>query len=525
MNKRISIGLILSIFAISLNAQHNVVLIIADDLGTDYLGFYEDAKDTVNCPNLRALLKKGVRFVNANSNPVCSSTRAGILTGRYSFRTGVGNIVGGTGGSGALDTAEMSIPKLLKIHNPNIAKANIGKWHLHNPTPASNLQNPLRLGYDHYEGPFIGQLTSYTNWTKYTNGVQSTCTNYATSENVNNAVSWIKTTGNKQFFLWLAFNAPHAPYHLPPANLHTYTGLSGTQQNINQNPKLYFKAMLQAFDTELGRFMDSLKKLNKFDSTDFIFIGDNGNTIQTAQISNTDKAKGTVYDYGVHVPFIVSGPAVVNGGRASQALVNTADIFATVLELMGANNWKNSIPSNKPVDSKSLLPIIKGTSATTRSWIFSEIFKATTDSLDGKAMRNDKYKLIKFDYGKQEFYNLSSDPLETNNLLNGTLSATDLVNYNYLCNEMTNLVGKGTFCNNSLSTKNTVGQTVEVWPNPFHSKIFVSNEWKNRYCTLWNSQGKLIYSGNAITEQDFAYLKQGIYLLKTETQNVVKLLK
>ena len=90
-----------------------------------------------------------------------------MLTGRYSFRTGVGNVVGGTGGSNQIDTAEISIPKLLKIHNPAIAKANIGKWHLKNPTPASNLMSPQALGYDWYEGPFIGALTSYTNWTKY----------------------------------------------------------------------------------------------------------------------------------------------------------------------------------------------------------------------------------------------------------------------------------------------------------------------------------------------------------------------
>ncbi|MBK9801186.1 MAG: sulfatase-like hydrolase/transferase [Bacteroidetes bacterium] len=173
-------------------AQRNVVLIIADDIGTDYFGFYEDAGDTVDLPNIRALLAKGVRFKQAMSNPVCSSTRAGMLTGRYSFRTGVGNIVGSTAGSGTLDTAEKTLPRLLTAYNSNIYSANIGKWHLHNPNPAGNLLFPNLLGYAHFEGPFIGALPSYTNWTKYVNGVAIPVTNYATTENVNNAVSWLK---------------------------------------------------------------------------------------------------------------------------------------------------------------------------------------------------------------------------------------------------------------------------------------------------------------------------------------------
>ena len=105
--------LIFLLFRLNSNANKNVILIIADDLGADYCGFYEDHADTAALPNISKLLNKGVRFTNAMSNPVCSPTRAGILTGRYSFRTGVGDAVGGTG-SATLDTSEMVIPKLLK---------------------------------------------------------------------------------------------------------------------------------------------------------------------------------------------------------------------------------------------------------------------------------------------------------------------------------------------------------------------------------------------------------------------------
>ena len=167
--KKFSASLLLFFLAYALQAQRNVILIIADDLGTDYLGFYEDHQDTVAVPNIRKLLGKGVRFTNAMSNPVCSATRAGMLTGRYSFRTGVGGIVGGVGGSGVLNTTELTIPRLLNIYKPNgIAKANIGKWHLQNAMPASNLYNPNIMGYDHFACNFIGQFTMYHNLTKVT---------------------------------------------------------------------------------------------------------------------------------------------------------------------------------------------------------------------------------------------------------------------------------------------------------------------------------------------------------------------
>ena len=462
------IGLLLCFYLVFLSynfAQRNVILIIADDLSPDYFGFYETHGDTVDVPNIRSLLARGVRFKNLMSNPVCSSTRTTIFTGRYSFRTGVGNIVGGTGGSNQIDTSEISIPRLLKNFNSNIAKADIGKWHLSNPMPASNLLNPLVMGYDHFEGPFIGQLPSYTNWTKYTNGVASNVTTYATTENVNNAVSWLKTINtNRPFFLWLAFNAPHAPYHLPPNNQHSYT-LSGTTQDILQNPKNYFKASLQALDTEIGRLFDSLQVINKMDSTDIIFIGDNGNTIQTAQISNTDKAKGTIYQYGVNVPCIIAGPSVVNPSRVSDALINTADLFATIVEDFGYTNWQNQIPTNKPVDSKSLLPILKNQTDSIRAWSFCEIFKLTTDSADGKAIRNRNYKLIRFDYGTEEFYNISTDPEENNNLLLGNLSVTEQTNYNYLCNQLTALIGTGKVC--ATNNIDEISSAVSIFPNPF----------------------------------------------------------
>lgn len=516
----------LLLWILNAQAQRNTIIIIADDLSPDYFGFYENAGDTVDVPNIRSLLAKGVRFKYLMSNPVCSSTRTTILTGRYSFRTDVGGIVGGLGGSNQIDTAEISIPKLLKVHNPNIVKANIGKWHLKQATPLINLTSPLALGYDWAEGPFIGQLPSYTNWTKYTNGVASTVTTYATTENVNNAVSWLKAQKKTNpFFLWLAFNAPHEPLHLPPAGLHKYSSLSGTPANISAQPKAYFKAIIQAMDHEIGRLFDTLRVMKKMDSTDIIFIGDNGNTPRTAQISDLSKAKGTVYDYGVHVPLIISGPGVEKPGRVSNALVNTADLFATIVENFGYTGWKSRIPANKPVDSRSLQPILKNQSDSVRPWVFSEIFKLTTDSADGKAIRNRNYKLIKFDYGAEEFYNITKDRLESNNLLNGTLIQTDIDNYLYLCNEMSDLLGSSANCTNRIGMNKILENNIEyfsVYPNPSDGVIsmrFNKNIPDIQSISIFNQVGSLVFNKSNIHQHLFSTIDihdypKGIYFIR-----------
>lgn len=444
MKKYVIIALLF--FSIStVYSQRNVVLIIADDLGTEYCGFYEHHGDTVIMPNVRQLLANGIRFTNAWSNPLCSPTRAGILTGRYSFRTGIGDAVGGQN-TNSLDTAEITIPRLLNIYKPQqIAKANIGKWHLHSPMPQTNFTLPIRMGYDYYEGSFSGSLANYYAWNKVKNGSITVCSTYATVETTNNAIDWVKSIPiSKPIFLWLAYNAPHTPFNLPPSNLHSYTNLTGTPQDTVNSVVPYYKAMCEALDREIGRLFDSLKAINRFDSTDFIFIGDNGSDPRVYQ--GDIRAKGSVYQDGISVPFIISGPSVKNPGRVSNALVNTQDIFATVLELFGYMDWKKAIPGDKPVDSKSLIPILLNSSQGIREWSFSEVFKNTPAQFDGKAMRNDEYKLIDFDNGSQKFFHLSNDPDEKNDLLLKPLTSIEQINYTYLCQEMTKLTGKDGFC-------------------------------------------------------------------------------
>ena len=500
--------------------QRNVLLIIADDLGSDYCGFYENHLDTVSLPNVRRLLKSGVRFKNAWANPFCSPTRAGILTGRYSFRTGVGAAIGGNT-SAVLDTSEITIPKLLNKFKPGgISKAHIGKWHLQTPTPKTNLIFPNKMGYDQFEGSFPGELTNYFNWTKITNGTESTSTRYATTENADNAISFIKKNKDTPFFVWLAFNAPHTPYHLPPSELLKNNKLSGSSSDISANPKNYFKAMNEAMDREIGRVFDSLTVYNLWSNTDIIFIGDNGDDSPVAQSS---PAKGSVYQGGLQVPMIISGPSVKSPNRTSEALVHTTDLFATILELFGHSQWATQIPTTKPIDSKSLLPILKNETQEVHDWVFAEVFKGPNPASDGKTIRNKTYKFIKLDDGTKKLFNLALDPNEKINLFSENMTGSNLTHWEYLCGEMSKLLGATIGCSLVLSA-NIEPLKAIPFPNPFNNYINFNVLADEAIYTLFSANGQVIFKGREIKNQDFSFLPRGVYYLQS-TENISSIFK
>lgn len=522
MMKQFKLSILLTILVLSSYAQQNTILIISDDVSPDYFGFFSTTTDTAHTPNLRNLANKAVRFTKAWASPICSPTRAGIFTGRYSFRTGVGQVIT-SAASPQIDTAEMSIAKLLKWYAPiKYNTACVGKWHLNNNQPMKRLY-PNVMGYDFYSGNFNGALGDYYNWTRIKNGIQDTVTTYSTTQNINDAIDWMDTmNSSKPFFLWIAFNAPHSPYHLPPYTLCDTTGLSGTTAHINANKAKYFKASIEAMDSEIGRLIQYLTIHNLMDSTNIIFMGDNGSSGDVAQISNPSKAKGTIYNYGVHVPLFVTGPSVISPNRVSSELVNTPDLFATIAEMSGFSNWQNSIPTTTKVDSKSFLPILKNQTTSVRTWIFSEQFQSPSVVADGKTIRNSDYHLLRFDNGTEEFYNQALDKEENNNLLTGSMFATDIANYHFLCDTITSLIGGGS-CK-PLSIENLKGPEMLVYPNPFSKFIAIRNKPSKENFILYNALGNLIYQGIEIHQQDFSALHSGVYFLRCGSK-YIKLIK
>jgi arylsulfatase B len=336
---------------------------------------------------------------------------------------------------------------------------------------------------------------------------------------------------NQPFFLWLAFNAPHSPFHLPPLSLHSYTNLPGTPTHISANPQLYFKAMVEAMDTEIGRLFQYLDSNNLRDSTTIIFIGDNGEERKIAQIQDTLHAKASVFEPGVHVPMIISGPSVVDPGRQSDALVSTPDLFATILDLSGFPNWINDIPAAKlPVDSKSLFPVLQNDTTDVRDWIFTEQFEVISKPADAKAMRTKTHKLIKFDNGLTHFYDLTVDSLELNNLFGQTLTTIQTQQYNFLCNELNALLNQST-CTPVVSGATELDGVLNglsVFPNPVKDLVNVS--WSHHEIEevqLFDPFGRIVMKGN-LGVWDVSSLYPGMYFISPErylSSRAVKVLK
>lgn len=503
-------------------AQQNTVLIIADDVSQAYFGFNSN-QDTATTPNLNSLAKQGIVFDKAWAYPVCSPTRSSIFTGRYGFRTGMGTVVAGPS-TNQLSTTETSIASVLRNQiSPAYNTACVGKWHLH--SQMGNTNNPQIMGYQFYSGTFAGAITDYYNYNTVTNGTTGTSTTYSTTKIINDAIGWIDTlSNNNPFFLWLGFNAPHTPFHKPPDSLISVT-LSGTVAHINANKSTYFKASIEALDTELGRLMQHLDNIGELDSTNFIFIGDNGSPGQVSQNPIANRSKGTIYDYGVHVPMFIYGPAVVNGGRVSNQMVSVVDLFATIADLSGVQNWN---PTNTTLDSRSLMPIIKNQNTTIRNYIFSEQFGANATN-DGKSIRNNDYHLLRFDSTlNEEFYKISTDTFETNNLLNASsLTSTDILNYHLLCDSLSNLIG--TVSCLPLSNTKLIKESKQAFlsPNPSNGFFRINNLNKPATIKILNIEGRILKTINnyQIENIDIEYLAKGYYLIQIDNNTNLPLVK
>jgi arylsulfatase A-like enzyme len=150
---------------------------------------------------------------------------------------------------------------------------------------------------------------------------------------VNDALQWISQRGTNSWFLWLAFNAGHTPFHKPPNELHSSDALPGTAIHINANPRLYYEAMIEAMDTEMGRLLTNMTRTNanvSLTNTMIIFLGDNGTPRQVIQPPySASRAKGTLYEGGIRVPLIVAGAGVISPNRVSTEVVHCVDLFAT----------------------------------------------------------------------------------------------------------------------------------------------------------------------------------------------------
>jgi len=380
----------------STNDSPNILLIIADDMGLDASPGYSIGTTKPNMPNLQNMIDTGLRFNNVWSYPTCTPTRASMLTGKFGFRTNVLKV------DDVLATSETSIQRYLDENtNETYSHAVIGKWHL-----SKDSNHPTNMGIDYYAGFLNGSVQNYSSWSLVENGNTSTSTEYTTTKFTDLAIDWVDDQ-TQPWFLWLAYNAPHTPFHLPPTNLHSQGYLPDDQASIDANPTPYYMAALEAMDSEIGRFLNSMSQEEK-DNTLIIFIGDNGTPNQVKQAYPNRRVKGTVYQGGVNVPMIVSGALVSRMNETEDALVGTTDLFATVADIVG-------VGVDEINDSKSFKGLLSNGATASREFAYTEIGNDTGGS--DYTIRNTTHKYILFADDTEALFDLSLDALEDVNLL------------------------------------------------------------------------------------------------------------
>ena len=383
------------------HAFPNILLIIADDLGVDASNGFLPGDLLPRTPNLDQLRAEGLSFTNTWATPRCTPSRAAIMSGKYGSKTGV------LRSPGHLDVEHRSMFTALKgLSNDAYRGAVIGKWHISSP---ADPQHPGMHGIDHFEGILNSGVDDYYDWEKITNGVTSRVEEYATSHLTDRAAAWINDQ-NEPWCLWLSHFAPHSPFHQPPDSLYTIDPVNNTQTR--------YLAAIEAMDAEIGRLLGSISPA-VLANTLIIYIGDNGTPGRVIQNFSANQGKTSLYQGGISVPLIVSGAGVSRKGEVETAMIHAADLYGTVLETAGAD-----LPGGI-YNSLSFAHLLTGSSGPVRPFNYSEL---EVDGSLGWTIRDQRYKFIRFADGSSAFYDLLSDPFETNNrIANLTLEESILL--------------------------------------------------------------------------------------------------
>ena len=375
----------------------NVIVVLLDDIGRDKIGAYGDHPSPAPTPNLDAFAQKGVLFRRAWSYPICSPTRAAVMTGRFSDRTGIGTIINAFDGvQTPLPDAEITLAEALPDHRSFM----LGKWHLQDTmTP---LTHPLSQGFAAYVG-YRGAPT-YFQWETQINGLTRPERGYFPTMLTRRGKNLLERVG-EPFFLYHCPILAHSPFHVPPQSLHN--------QGVPSFEPFLHVAMVEAFDTLFGELMESVDL-----SDTFVFVlsdnGSPGGSIRSPWPMG--RGKRTPYEGGVRVPFLVAGPGVARGQECEE-LIHVTDIYSTILELVG------QVPSGMGAeDSVSFAPLLADPSLPgVRDTLYFHQFPfpgATTNVQEFRAIRTKRWKLIeRTDTSTYELYDLNIDVHETQNLL------------------------------------------------------------------------------------------------------------
>lgn len=388
----------------------NIILIMADDLGYGDLGSYGNT--LIQTPNIDRLAQEGMKFTQFYANgPVCSPTRAAVLTGQYPSRVGF-RWVCGNGTQTGLPSDTITLPQTLTTLG--YKTFHIGKWHLSEDTPGFE---PNDKGYDEFFGFLFTNDMSQTPVTSteiladeedgvyhnpYLKRNRDPYTQYIGyledifADEAIKSISTATTSGQPFFISYWAF-APHKPID-PPDRWKT--------QYPDTADGLY-AALVSVLDENIGRVLAALDDAGVAQDTMVIFMSDNGGTAQQHPAGNGGLRgfKHDLYDGGIRVPLIVRWPGRVPPGSSTHEMAFSFDLYPTIAEMVDADL------SGQIIDGKSILALLQGGAAPARPTIFWEYYNQKT-KLFKYAARSGKWKFVA-DGATTGLYNMNQNPSES----------------------------------------------------------------------------------------------------------------
>lgn len=387
----------------------NILYILADDLGFADVGFHGS---DIRTPNLDTLAAGGARLGQFYAQPMCTPTRAALMTGRYPMRYGLQVGVIPSGASYGLATDEFLLPQALK--EVGYRTALVGKWHLGH---ADRKYWPRQRGFDSFYGPLVGEIDHYkheahgvTDW--YRNNSLLKEKGYDTELFGAEAVRLIGGHDPKTpLFLYLAFTAPHTPFQAPQRYLDMYAGISDPSRRA-------YAAMITAMDEQIGKVVDALTARGMRENTLIVFHSDNGGTRNKmfagegavagdlpARNTPFRDGKGTLYEGGTRVAALANWPGRIAPGQAD-GIMHVVDMLPTLAKLAGAK-----LDKSKPLDGMDVWPALAAAQGG-RSQVVYNVEPTQGAVRDGKWKLHWQVVLPP----KVELFDLDADPSEATDL-------------------------------------------------------------------------------------------------------------
>ena len=391
-------GIVALSLSSGLRAAPNFIIFYADDLGWGELGCQGNKE--IPTPNIDAIATNGIRFTQGYvAATYCSPSRAGLMTGRYPTRFGheFNSVANATG----LHLQETTLADRLK--RLGYATICIGKWHL----GGGEAYRPTKRGFDEFYGtlantPFF-HPTNFVD-SRVSHDVQRIADDsfYTTDAYAARALDWLERNKSKPWFMYLPFNAQHAPLQAPQKYLDRFSRITDEKRRI-------FAAMMSAMDDAVGRVMAKVREMGQEDNTLVFYISDNGGPTESTT-SRNDPLRGfkmTTFEGGPRVPFIAQWKGKLPAGKTYDLPVMNLDVLPTIVTAAGGK-----LESSAKLDGVDLLPYLTGGNGTrphqTLYWRYGPQW----------AVRDGDFKLVvsRGGSGKPELYNLAADISESKDL-------------------------------------------------------------------------------------------------------------